>query len=334
MSASQEARRVVTDEDAHSISRVEELSYELKIGDVMQREVSTIAPDMQMVEALALFRQARISGAPVMSGDKMIGILSLEDLIHAMERGNGHARVRSYMSTDVLTVHAYEPVVKALEAFERTPVGRFPVLDENDRLVGILTKGDITSGTLKALQSDYRAEEVRRYRASHLFEDIVSDRTSLILRYHIRPRDFTHGGQASSRIKRALLRLGANAQLARRCGIAIYEAEINLIIHTTNGGVVWVEIEPNQITMTTVDDGPGIADVSLARQAGWSTATAEIREMGFGAGMGLKNIERCVDEMTLESKAGAGTRLEMKIFLPPEESFRETSPQPHEEEKA
>ena len=197
-------------------------------------------------------------------------------------------------------------------------------VNDAGKLVGLLTKGDITSGTLKALQSDYQAEEVRRYRASHLFEDIVSDRTSLILRYHIRQGDFTRGGQASSFIKRALLRLGANAQLARRCGIAIYEAEMNLIIHTTNGGVIWVEIEPNQISMSTVDDGPGIPDVSLARKAGWSTATAEVREMGFGAGMGLKNIERCVDEMNIESKVGEGTRLDMKIILLPEESFRET----------
>jgi CBS domain-containing protein/anti-sigma regulatory factor (Ser/Thr protein kinase) len=324
MGTGKESRRVVTDADAHSISRVEELSYELKIADVMTRNIYTVTPDMQIVEVLDLFRRSRISGAPVIADGKMIGIISLEDLIRAMERGNGHARARSYMTTDVMTVYSYDSVVTALETFARTHVGRFPVVDEHGQLVGMLTKGDITSGTLKALQRDYQEEEVRRYRASHLFEDIVSDRTSLILRYHIKKGDFTHGGQASSHIKRALLRLGANAQLARRCGIAIYEAEINLIIHATNGGVIWAEIEPNQISMATIDDGPGIADVNLARKAGWSTATAEVREMGFGAGMGLKNIERCVDEMTLESKAGEGTRLDMKIILLPEESFRET----------
>jgi CBS domain-containing protein/anti-sigma regulatory factor (Ser/Thr protein kinase) len=325
MGIDQSPRRIVTDADARNISRVEELSYELKIVDVMTRNVHTVTPDMQIVEVLDLFRRTRISGAPVMADGKMIGIISLEDLIRAMERGNGHARVRSYMTADVITVHTYDSVVIALETFARTRLGRLPVIDENGRLVGMLTKGDITSGTLKALQRDYQTEEIRRYRASHLFEDIVSDRTSLILRYHIKPRDFTHGGQASSHIKRALLRLGAHAQLARRCGIAIYEAEMNLIIHTTQGGVIWVEIEPNQISMATIDDGPGIADVDLARKPGWSTATTEVREMGFGAGMGLKNIERCVDEMNIESKVGEGTRLDMKILLLPEESFRETS---------
>jgi anti-sigma regulatory factor (Ser/Thr protein kinase) len=189
----------------------------------------------------------------------------------------------------------------------------------------MITKGDITRGVLIALQKDYQEEEVRRYRASHLFEDIVSDRTSLILRYHIQSRDFAKGGIASSNIKRALLRLGANPQIARRCGIAIYEAEMNLIIHTTNGGIIRIQIEPHVIIMRASDEGPGIPDVSLAMQAGYSTATEEIRELGFGAGMGLVNIKRCVDKMTLESTPGTGTVLEMKIFLLPEDSFRESS---------
>ena len=326
MGGAKDNRRVMTDEDARRISRVEELSYELKIEQVMTAEVQTVTPDMQIIEVLDLFRQLRISGAPVLEHDQLLGLISLEDLIRALRRGNGHALVREYMTTTLVTVHSFEPVVKALEVFARTHFGRLPVVDEAGKLVGLLTKGDITSGTLKALQSDYQAEEVRRYRASHLFEDIVSDRTSLVLRYRIKPRDYTHGGAASSNIKRALLRLGANAQLARRCGIAIYEAEMNLIIHTTNGGVIRIQIEPNQILMSTTDDGPGIPDVALARKAGWSTATEEVREMGFGAGMGLKNIERCVDELILESTMGKGTRLEMKIHLQPAESFRETTP--------
>jgi anti-sigma regulatory factor (Ser/Thr protein kinase) len=197
------------------------------------------------------------------------------------------------------------------------------VTDEAGQLVGIITKGDITRGLLGALQRDYQAEELRRYRASHLFEDLLSDRTSLILRYQVKPRDFTHGGTASSNIKRALLRLGANPQIARRCGIAIYEAEMNLIIHTINGGLIRVEIEPPLILMETVDDGPGIADIDLAMKPGYSTAPEEIRELGFGAGMGLKNIQRCVDEMSLASTLGQGTKLQMKLHLSPEDTFGE-----------
>jgi anti-sigma regulatory factor (Ser/Thr protein kinase) len=98
---------------------------------------------------------------------------------------------------------------------------------------------------------------------------------------------------------------------------------MNLIIHTSNGGRIRVEIEPHRILMQAMDYGPGIADVDLAMQAGYSTATEEVRELGFGAGMGLTNIKRCVDQMTLDSKLGEGTKLELKIFLQPEDSFRE-----------
>ena len=90
---------------------------------------------------------------------------------------------------------------------------------------------------------------------------------------------------------------------------------MNLIIHTTNGGFIHVEIEPKQISVFVWDEGPGIADVNQALQPGFSTATEEIREMGFGAGMGLVNISRCVDEMDLQSEFGSGTHLTMKIFL-------------------
>jgi len=121
-----------------------------------------------------------------------------------------------------------------------------------------------------------------------------------------------------------LLRLGASPQLARQCGIAIYEAEMNLIIHSDHGGIIRVQIDPHRILMQTTDTGPGIPDVNLALQAGWSTATQEARDMGFGAGMGLVNIRRCVDRMQLESSVGKGTKLLMEIDLRAEERFKES----------
>ncbi len=313
--------RVITDQDAQNITRVEELSYELRVQEVMTKDVKALTPDLTMAAALDLFRTAKISGAPVVQNGKLVGVISLEDLIRCLTNGELNSTVESYMSREMVTVKNTEPVVEALKRFVESRHGRLPVLDNEGHPVGIITKGDITLGMLKALQHDYQAEEVRTYRASHLFEDIISDRTSLILRYTILPGDFTHGGAASSYIKRALLRLGANPQIARRLGIAAYEAEINLIIHTTNGGIIRVEIEPHQITLEAYDDGPGIKDVDLAMQPGYSTATEKIRELGFGAGMGLVNIRRCVDNMKLESTWGKGTRLRMKIFLQKPEGY-------------
>jgi CBS domain-containing protein/anti-sigma regulatory factor (Ser/Thr protein kinase) len=312
--------RVITDGAANLISRVEELAYELTIREVMTHQLKTIAPGTKMGEVMDLFRQARISGAPVVNtnGD-LIGLVSLEDLIRALRESNIQAPVGEYMTRQVITVLDTHPLIEALKVFEQRHIGRLPVLDEHGKLAGIITKGDITNGVMHALQYDYQEEEVRKYRARHLFEDIVSDRTSLILRYKVQSRSFAQGGNASSHIKRALLRLGASPQIARRCGIAIYEAEMNLIIHATHGGMMRIEIEPHQILMETIDDGPGIDDIDLAMTPGYSTATDEIRELGFGAGMGLKNIERCVDDMYLDSTPGRGTRLEMRIYMQSEE---------------
>lgn len=325
--------KIITDEMAGNITRVEELAYILKIADVMTSDIRTLGPENSMRDVMDALREYRISGVPIVDETKnLIGLVSTEDLIKCLANQDIQKSVRDYMSTDLVIVHSYDHLTEALKLFTKTKLGRLPVLGHNDELVGILTKGDVTYGLLKALERDYQEEEVRRYRASHLFEDIESNRTSLILRYDIQRYDFTHGGYASSNIKRALLRLGANQQLARRVGIAIYEAEMNLIIHTTNGGSIHVEIEPAQISVYVWDDGPGIEDVALAVQPGYSTATDEIRELGFGAGMGLHNISRCVDDMDLQSEIGEGTHLTMKIFMTGEDVVGERYPKKEESE--
>ncbi len=305
----------ISDNRAGVITRVDELGYELKIGQVMTTQVITFSPEMSMFEALDLIQTNRISGAPVTINDEVVGIISTEDLMHALREGRIDRKVSDYMSTGLITAKANDKVVEALKIFQKKKIGRLPVLDENNKLVGLLTKGDITNGLLNALQRDYQAEEVIRYRASHLFEDIESDRTSLILRYRIIKDDFLHGGAASNHIKKALQRLGANRQIARKCGIAVYEAEMNLIIHTTNGGFLRVEIEPHKITMEAYDDGPGIEDVGKAMTPGYSTATEAVRNKGFGAGMGLVNIHSCVDEMTIKTSKESGTNLYMIMYL-------------------
>ncbi len=317
---------MITDKSVDPITRAEELAYELQIGEVMTRKMKILSQEMHMRDVLEVFRQAHISGAPVLDNGELVGVISMEDLIRCLIHTDLDEPVSKYMTKKVITVKDSDPVIEALKIFVSTRLGRLPVLDDNNHLMGILTKGDITRGLLSALQKDYQVEEIRKYRARHLFEDIQSDRTSLILRYDIHPMDFTHGGSASSHIKRALLRLGANPQIARRTGIAVYEAEMNLIIHTTKGGTIRVEIEPHQISIDAYDEGPGIDDVELAMKPGYSTATEEVRELGFGAGMGLTNINRCVDAFHLESVPGKGTRLKMKIILQSEDSVGEGYP--------
>ena len=297
------------------ITRLHELVYELKIAEVMTQEVVTITPQTSMSELRKILQEHRISGTPVVENGELVGVISIEDLIKALAAGEMGVTVDERMTREPVVLCADDRVVLAVDHFTRYGFGRFPIVDEDAKLVGILTQGDVTRGLLKKLEFEYHEDEVRRYRASHIFEDVVSDRTSIFLHYDVVAHDFDYAGEASSKVKRALNHLGVSSQIVRRAAIATYEAEMNIIIHTDEGGEITVEIQPERIIMRATDTGPGIPDIEQAMQSGFSTAPEWIREMGFGAGMGLLNIRRCTDEMRLESPLGTRTSLEAVIYV-------------------
>ena len=134
----------------------------------------------------------------------------------------------------------------------------------------------------------------------------------LSLHYDVSGTDFTCAGEASSKIKRNLKELGFPTSVIRNVAIAVYEGEINLVIHG-GGGVIDVEITPECISIVLADQGPGIPDVALAMQEGYSTAPDNVRQLGFGAGMGLPNMKKNSDSMTIESTVGVGTKIVMRI---------------------
>lgn len=298
------------------LTRIQELVYELKIEQVMARPVISVTPETPLAELKEILRENRISGVPVLDAGKLVGIISIEDLIRALEAGLVNATVEERMTRKIITVCCSESVIRAVELFAIHKVGRLPVVDLRGQLVGILTSSDITQGLLKAIGLNYQQEEISKYRASHIFEDILSDRTTLILNYRVRGQSIACGGEASSLIKKALYRLGATPAIIRRVAIATYEAEMNLIIHTDQGGDIVAEVQPDKICIQAIDNGPGIADIEEALRPGFSTAPDWIRELGFGAGMGLVNIKRCADRMKLQSVPGVGTRLEIEIDVP------------------
>lgn len=122
--------------------------------------------------------------------------------------------------------------------------------------------------------------------------------------------NMTIAGDASAKIKRRMKQLGIPASVVRRVSVGTYEAEINLVIHS-KGGRIEYEITPEKITVRAVDQGPGIPDLKKAMTEGWSTASSEVRDMGFGAGMGLPNMKRNADKFTIESTVGVGTDITM-----------------------
>ncbi len=133
------------------------------------------------------------------------------------------------------------------------------------------------------------------------------------LHYDVNAYDFTCAGEASGKLKRSLKDLGFDASLVRNVAIAVYEAEINMVIHA-EGGVIDATITPECIEVILADKGPGIPDVELAMQEGYSTAPENVRSLGFGAGMGLPNIKKYTDEMSIETEIGVGTTITLKIY--------------------
>ena len=136
----------------------------------------------------------------------------------------------------------------------------------------------------------------------------------ITLTYDISPDDFTRAGEASSDVKRKLKQMGVSPEAIRKVSIALYEGEINMVIHA-EGGRITVEISPQRIYMVLADKGPGIPDIEKAMQAGWSTAPDEVRSLGFGAGMGLPNMKKYSDEMNIETEIGVGTTVTMSVNI-------------------
>ncbi|MBO4553529.1 anti-sigma regulatory factor [bacterium] len=137
---------------------------------------------------------------------------------------------------------------------------------------------------------------------------------NLTFHFDVNGEDFTSAGQASVRFKKNMRELGVDPEIIRRASIAMYEGEINMVIHA-HGGVADVEVSEDAIKIVLKDQGPGIPDIKKAMQEGYSTAPDNIRSLGFGAGMGLPNMKRYTDEMQIESTVGVGTTVTMKINL-------------------
>lgn len=132
--------------------------------------------------------------------------------------------------------------------------------------------------------------------------------------FEVKRGDFETAGEASRKIKRTLQQLGISNKVIRKVSIAGYEGEMNVAIHSL-GGKISLEVGENQLILTIEDTGPGIQDVNLAMTAGWSTAGDEVRQMGFGAGMGLPNMERNADDFQISSAVGVGTKIVMKFLV-------------------
>jgi CBS domain-containing protein/anti-sigma regulatory factor (Ser/Thr protein kinase) len=303
------------DNNKRTTTKIQELTYELKIQDVMSKNIETVGSKIPVSHLRDVLYNKRISGVPVVNDNELVGIISIEDFIKCLEQEEMDALIEDKMTKNIKTLYADEPLVHAIMKFEKYGFGRFPVISRKDKkLVGIITKSDIIKGILKKLETVYHDEEERRYRASHIFNDIIADEVFLKFQYFVEGKNFDRAGEAATGLKKTLYRLGLSPEIVRRASISTYEAEINIVAYTEGGEIV-AYIDPHQIKIIITDKGPGIPDVEKAMEPGFSTAPGWVRELGFGAGMGLPNIKKFTDKMTLRSTVEKGTHLEIIIKL-------------------
>lgn len=300
----------------NGFSLAHELIYTLKVRDAMQTDLITVTPQTTLRQVQQLLREHRFSGTPVLEDGRLVGIVSIEDIINALDQGYIGDPVGNRMTRDVVTIRDNSPLRRAVEYFQKYAFGRLPVVDAAGSVVGILTPADVVMRLMVELNR--MAEDAAR-RETELLRDAgtrVTNGQEVRLEFEINAGDFDNAGIASARIKTALKERGVDAKIGRRAAIATYEAETNIIIHSI-GGKITASIDGRRILIEAKDWGPGIENVDQAMQPGFSTASELVRAMGFGAGMGLPNIRKCADRFRIESKAGAGTRLEIEIDLYP-----------------
>jgi len=301
------------------VTKTQEMVYEITVGEVMSTTVVTVRPDQTMAELSSLLKDNRITGTPVVEDGKLVGMVSIADLINALSNNEINALIRDKMKTKVECLYTDELLVHCIAKFSKYGFKRYPVLNRQEELVGIITKGSIVEGLLRKLEIEYEQTESKVAQARHrptmrkFFEDVSADEISFTFKFNVAGQTLKEAGKAASELKNALKKLGVCPPLLRRIGVATYEAEINLASYT-KGGEIRAQVEKWGIIVEAIDNGPGIPDVERAMQPGYSTAPDWVRELGFGAGMGLVNMKKCADEMSLKSSVPDGTHLIMQFY--------------------
>lgn len=295
----------------NSPEAVVELLYRLKVKDVMTHPILTAGPADTLRRIQATMKKNRITGMPIADGDRLLGIVSMNDIVDALENGWIDDPASLHMTTNVIVLEDSMSLSFCVSYFNKYSFGRFPVLDRDARLIGIVTASDVISTLLVALnQTLERLEQT----ADAGRAEPARAEEELDVEFATEPFNFETAGHASTEVKKMLKAAGIDPAVTRRVGIASYELEINQVIHS-RGGKMRYRLSPTRLVIEAEDSGPGIPDVTRAMTEGFSTASDRVRSLGFGAGMGLPNARRVSDEFSIDSAPGKGTLVRASFDL-------------------
>jgi CBS domain-containing protein len=293
-----------------------ELIQRLKVRDVMTRDVVCLERCIPLWEAQRLMKEKHISGIPVVEDGRLFGLISTDDIIRAIEGGYIAQPCGHYMTTKLVVLEDDMPLSFAIQYFDRFHFGRFPVLNRERALVGIVCQRDINRALLDELSEEFNRMEKSSVRT---MQKELDTSTYMLRDFPVAKYDFENAGKAANAIKTAMIERKFSAKTVRRVAVAAYELEINLCVHSDGGVLSW-QIGNGRSEIVAKDKGPGIADVAWACRDGTSTANEWIRSLGFGAGLGLVNVKRVSDEFEIISTIGVGTtvRSVVNIGIPQE----------------
>lgn len=288
--------------------RVQELVYGLRISEVMTSKVFAVSRNCTMRDVQTIMKNNSITGVPVVDNKRVVGIVTMNDLMNALEQGAMEDCVVKWMVGEVQTLAEEMPLSFAISAFGKFSFRQFPVVNKKNELTGILTFRNINHALIRELSRQLREMEQQHE------NPVEQDSIRLNKVYQLNRYDFENGGKASSEIKKFLKERGIPPKIVRRVAVASYELEINLVAHSI-GGMLGFDINADRVKISSHDRGPGIEDTEKALTQGFSTANEWIRSQGFGAGMGLPNVKRVSDEFAIESAVGMGTMVQAVINL-------------------
>ena len=293
-----------------------ELLQRFKVRDVMKRQVISIPRKATMRDAQNILRDNHISGLPVSENGRLYGLVSVNDIIRGLDGGWMDEPCENHMAKNLVVLEAGMPLAFALRYFNNYTYGRFPVLDSDRKLVGIVSQRDVMRALLYELSVEIRKLERKARPAAELAaEKEVAKENFFRKEWAVVHNDLSTAGHAANAIKGILRERKIDRSVVRRVAVAAYELEINICIHS-HGGVLVLIIADDAVRITAKDRGPGIADIEWACRDGTSTANDWIRSMGFGAGMGLSNSKRVSDTFNIVSEVGKFTIVECIFDIP------------------
>ena len=288
---------------------VMELLYSLRVKDAMTSSLITASTSSRLRHVQDLMREHAITAVPILDGERLLGIVSIGDIIQALDSGTMDRPASEVMTNSVVTLDEDMPLSFAVTYFDRYKYGRFPVLAANGKLTGIITASDVLRRLLIALNEEIGRMEQRIAGRQPPSEGPLP---SMELSFGSAPLDFARAGNISARFKKALTEKDCPPAIARKAAVASYELELNQVIHSS-GGIMRMRVFEDTIEILAQDEGPGIPDLDLAMREGYSTANEWVRSLGFGAGMGLPNVKRVADDFFIESPPCKGTTVRALI---------------------